>query len=285
MDDAPGGYVLQGSVSFEAVEYTLEAQRLPLFTRTAPSPWIGAYTLAMSAPDAVDVSLMPGGDGYGTLAVTATGSCTGTITLPDGTRATLGGHIGSAYDVAGTDVAAWSFHRGLYGRTPRGFLAGKLNFRDLAGTSDVDGLWHWVKQTGAAPTTVYPDGFDDQRQVIGSRYTPPAVNTRAMTGLAATTDNVWLRFDGADLSSLLDLTLNTKNLTGTWQQNNAILHYGPQTVRLTFAPRTGALTGTYLDTANGINFAFGGVLIQDQNLLTGSYLTRGQSGLFVIQPR
>jgi hypothetical protein len=106
-----------------------------------------------------------------------------------------------------------------------------------------------------------------------------------MTGLAAATDNVWIRFNGADLSSLGDLDLTSKDLTGTWQQNNAIVHYGPQTLRLTFAPRTGALTGTYRDTANGINFAFGGVLIQDQNLLTGSYLTQGQSGLFVIQPR
>ena len=88
-----------------------------------------------------------------------------------------------------------------------------------------------------------------------------------------------------DLSTLPSLSLPKKDLTGTWQTTNAILHYGPQTVKLTFTSSSGLLSGSYKDTANGINFSFGGVLIQNQKLLVGSYLTGGASGRFVIQKR
>jgi hypothetical protein len=289
MTGVPNGYVLQGSVRQGPIgsdnpEASVNAQRRPTYTRTSPSPWRGAYTVALLAPESVDASVEPGGDGYGTLSVPFGGTVSGLITLADGTKVTLAGHIGLPYTDESTQTALWSFHRGLYGRTPKGFVAGTVAFRNVAGVSNLDGQWLWEKQDDASATS-YPDGFATSRSLIGSLFVPPARNTRAMTGLDPTTDNVWLRFSQTDLSSLPDLELNSKDLTGTWQADNRIIHYGPQSVSLSLDTRTGLLTGSYRDTANGINFSFGGVLIQSQNLLTGSFLTQGQSGLFVIEKR
>ena len=157
IDGVTDGYVLQGSVSINGAVSALLAERLPAYTVASPSPWKAAYTLAVSAPSTVEAMTEPGGDGYGTVTVAAAGTCTGQITLADGTKVTLGGHAGSAYTDNGATVASWSFHRGLYGKTPKGYLAGKLTFRLVDGLSDLDGDWRWVKQNGALPAAIYPE--------------------------------------------------------------------------------------------------------------------------------
>ncbi|MBU6300548.1 MAG: choice-of-anchor D domain-containing protein [Verrucomicrobia bacterium] len=285
MTGVTGGFVLEGAVTRDTDEFILSGQRRPTHTRSNPSPWKNSYTMAVCAPAGADAANQPAGDGYGSLSVAFSGSCSGMVTLADGTKVTLGGHIGLPYTDATTQTAIWSFHRGIYGRTPKGYVAGAITFRTVAGVSSLDGEWRWVKQGGASPASVYPDGIDITTEVLGSIYVPPAKNVQAMTGLDPTLDNVWLRFSKTDLSTLASLELTGKDLAGTWQADNKIIHYGPQSVTMTFNASTGLLTGTYKDTANGINFSFGGALIQSQNLLTGSFLTQNKSGLFVIEKR
>ncbi|RFC43685.1 MAG: hypothetical protein DVB23_002583, partial [Verrucomicrobia bacterium] len=90
---------------------------------------------------------------------------------------------------------------------------------------------------------------------------------------------------GPDLSSKPDLTLLSLDRAATWNQLNRILYYGPERVVLSFNPRTGLLTGSYKDASAGVSVGFGGVLLQTQSLLTGSYRASGFSGLFSVQPR
>jgi len=287
IDNVSDAFVLQGSatVTGGGPSYSVSGERRPVLTLASPSPLKGAYTMAVCAPEPIDVDSEPGGDSYGTLTVSFLGNCSGLVTLADGSKVTLAGHHGSQYIDAGTPTTAWSFHRGLYGRTPKGYVVGKLTFRNSGGLADLDGTWRWVKQPLAAPATIYPAGIDTTRQVLGSLYLAPANNVRAMSGLDDANDNVWIRFAGPDMSTQVPPTITTKDFPGTWRPNNTIIHYGPQTISVTYKSGSGLLTGSYVDAANGINLKFGGVLIQDQVLLSGSYLSQGKSGMFIIQPR
>jgi hypothetical protein len=103
-----------------------------------------------------------------------------------------------------------------------------------------------------------------------------------MNGLDALVDNIWLRFAGPALSASVAEDFDR---VATWTEANRLLYPGPEKITLTFNPKTGLLTGTCVDAPNGINTSFGGVLLQDQNLVSGSYLHRTQSGLFIIQER
>ena len=283
------GFGLGGDLAIEGTSQgDLDAQRRPLFTKLDRAPQEGAYTAVMRAPDGVDPAAEPGGDAATTLKVSFQGAVTGLVTLPEGTKASLGGHVGAAYGDPDEVISEWSFHRGLYGKKPRGYLAGKLHFhRDTADpVTALDGQWRWVKQAGAAPVALYPDGFQVTRDVIGSTYTVPAKGERAMAGLDDDWWNLWLRFAGPALSDLVPTPLDR---VATWQATNRIVYFGPEAVKIAFDPKTGRLTGSYADKANGVNVKFGGVLVQSQSLVGGSYLapspTGPQSGLFSAQPR
>jgi hypothetical protein len=279
IDATTDGFGFTGSVTVDTTPYTVDAQRLPVFPVATPAVQAGNYTVAVRAPAGVDAAVVPDGDGYGTMRVTSAGLCTGLVTLADGALATLSGHVGRSYDDAGTTVSEWSFHRGLYGRTPKGFVSGKLTFRTVAAISDVDGTWRWVKQAGALPTAVYPT-IDVSRTVIGSRYLAP-VTGRVMAGLTDDFHNIWLRFDGPNLGGP-----STLDRAATWTSTNRILYFGPERVSLSFNGRNGLFSGSYRNAA-GVNLLFGGALIQGQapDLITGSFRSLGLSGWFGVEAR
>jgi hypothetical protein len=229
--------------------------------------------------------LAPAGDGFGAVTVSLLGLCAGQVTLADGTKVTLAGASARDYLDSGIPTSEWSFHRGLYGAVPKGFLAGKLTFRANAeGVTDLDGSWRWTKQNGAMPLTIYPSGFDVTRAVAGSHYVPPAGNVRALVGLANEDFNVRARFAGPDLSTL-PAVISSADRAATWSSANKLIYYGPETLTLIFVPSTGLLTGSYIDAPRGIRISFGGALLQDQDLLTGHYLSAGRSGFFSIEGR
>ncbi len=268
------GFQLTGTFNADGTSHAIDAQRFPVFTKLLPAPQTGKYTLAMRAPDGVDTALTPGGDGFASLTMSYLGAATGTLTLADGTTTTFANRV--------SRNGEWSLHRSLY---TTGYLAGKLTFRDVAGISDLDGQWRWVKPNAVPKTTTYPAGFNVTRGVIGSLYTPPLVNNRALATLPNTNFNAWLRLSGPDMSTLAALTLLSVDRAATWNTANKILYYGPDKATITFTPTTGLTTGSYIDTANGVSLTFGGALLQKQGLLTGRYTASGQSGLFSIAPR
>ena len=285
IDGPTDGFGLQGSVTIGSINHTIDAQRQPIFSAASPAPWRGRYTMIVAAPDGTNPALSPAGNGFGAVTVSPLGACTGFVTLADGTKVTLGGATARDYLNAGGSISEWSFHRGLYGAVPRGFVAGKLTFRTNAeGLSDLDGSWRWIKQNGAPPLLVYGAGFDVTYPVVGSLYLPPTANVRAMNGLVDEDYNIWARFSGPDLSTL-PAEITTIDRVATWSRANKLTYYGPETLTLTFVPTTGLLSGGYTDTANGIRITFGGALLQDQDLLSGHTVSSGQSGLFSIEGR
>ena len=268
------GFQVTGSFTVDNVTYDVDAQRYPVFTIAQPAPQTGRYTLAMLAPSTTDVTREPGGDGYASVTVAYTGAVAGTLVLPDGTTAMFGGRVSRGGE--------WSFHRSTYSG---GYVAGKLAFRDVAGISDADGQWRWVKPNAVPGTKTYPAGFRVTRSVVACRYIPPAATVRALSSLATGNYNAWLRLHGSDLSSLPALTLDHVDHAITWTSANQLLYYGPEKVRLVFAPTTGLLSGTLSDPTRGVNVSLGGVLLQKQGLVVGRYGVATQSGWLHILPR
>jgi glucose/arabinose dehydrogenase len=285
LEGSADGFGLAGGAEIDFVTHDLQARRLPVFTRTSPLPQAGLYTLAVLAPDGTDAGFAPAGDGYGSVRLGTNGVCTGLVVLADGTRATLAGHVGRAYADGTTMVSEWSFHRGLYGRVPLGFVAGKVTFREVAGISDLDGEWRWVKLPGAPPATRYADGIDETRSVVGSVYAAPAPGERALAGLADAFHNIWLRFSGANVSALEGQDVLALDRVATWTGSNAVLYFGPERVTLSFNPRNGLLGGTFSDARTGVNVAFGGAVLQSQNLVTGASQGPAESGRFSVEAR
>jgi hypothetical protein len=268
------GFQLTGTFNADGTSHAIDAQRFPVFTKTVPAPQTGKYTLAMVAPSGADVTVQPGGDGYASLTVAYTGASTGTLVLADGTTTTFANRV--------SRNGEWSLHRSLYGS---GFLAGKLTFRNVPVISDLDGQWRWVKPNAVPKTPTYPAGFDVTRGVVGSFYTAPLANNRALATLTNANYNAWLRFSGPDMSTQTALTLTAVDRAVTWNTANKILYYGPDKATITFTPTTGIATGSYVDTANGVSLTFGGALLQKQGRMTGRYTANKQSGLLLIGPK
>jgi hypothetical protein len=275
-DGTTDGYQLTGSFSADGTAHAVDAAFFPTYPKAAPAPQAGQYTLAIRAPDAVDTTAQPGGDGYASLKVSPTGDCTGTLTLADGTTATFGGRV--------SRKAEWTLHRSLYGTTG-GYVAGKMTFRDVPGLSNLDGTLRWLKPNAVPATKSYAAGFDATRGVVGSRYTPPLTGQRAFPGLANSLYNTWLRLSGPDMSTLPTLDLTTMDRATTWTTANKLLYYGPDKITMTFTAATGLITGTCVDAAKGINLTFGGALLQKQSLVTGRYAAGARTGLMVMQAR
>ncbi len=250
---------LAGTLTDGRAEHSLDAQRRPAFSQTARAPQEGAHTLVMLAPETADQASASAGDGYATLRVSHLGLCTGALVLPDGVRTTFAGHV--------SRTGEWSLHRGLYGTPPRGWLAGKITFRDVPAVSDLDGMWTWRKNAGA---TAGAEGHTVTRQVVGSRYQAPAKGQRAWTELADTWHNVWWR--GGDLDRVM-----------TWTTSNQIQHFGPDKLPAKFNANTGLVSGSY--QIPGFKFTFGGVLVQKQGLVCGCRFSPGGSTRFNMEPR
>jgi hypothetical protein len=229
----------------------------------------------MRAPTGTDPAVEPGGDGYGSISVHYRGTSKGRMTLADGSKATLAGHTSRSGE--------WSLHRSLYGN--RGFIAGKLFFRDVVGVSDLDGDLRWIKQNAVPRTKNYLAGFDVTRTVIGGSYVPPVRGESAFASLDDDFYNAWLRLAGPDLAPTTAFDIVSLDRALTWNTANKVIYYGPDSAKIRFNARTGLATGSYRDKLTGANVKFGGALMQEQALLTGSYLSAEQSGIFTIVPR
>gem|GEM_PF-5970547 len=278
LTDAPGSFELSGSLSVAGANYAVAAQKRALFDTVTRCPHEGSYTLAVLASETTDAAREPAGDGYATLQVSNLGLATGALVLADGTKTTFAGHVS-------TDCI-WSLHRSLYGTTGKGYLAGELVFRSIAGVSSIDGHWTWNKQPEATPaSSLYPAGFTSTRPVVGSLYTPPLTGNRAWSTLTNNFYNAWWRVEGPRLPSFPAHQITSLDRVVTWTTANSLFFYGPDQLTLKFNPTNGLVTGTYLDSPRGVRFSFGGILLQSQQLVTGSWLSPAAAGRFSMEAR
>lgn len=263
-----GGYKIKGTLTADGVTVDVDAQRSS-FSKTLTTLHAGLYTLLIPAvPGSPDTE--PAGDGYATVAVSPTGAIVARGRLGDGT----------AFANAATLSldGEWPLFALVYPKSiPAGFFGGRVTFRSLAG-SDFDGQMTWSKEPNALDP-LYPAGFDLTRWLIGSRFQAPAIGTRALTSLPEGFFNTRLSFAGGNIAATpFDRLL-------TWDARNAIVHYGPESFKGGFSPKSGLVSFVYRDPAQGLVLSAAGVVFQKQSQARGLFFGNNRVGNFVFEAR
>ncbi len=244
-------------------EITLDSTAIPFLltppafnSKTNKAPQAGSYTFTFPHP--ADTA-QPQGDGYATVTVSASGVVALAGALGDGSVISVGGNL--------TSDGEWAVFATPYGG--KGLFAGTLAFHD--DTIDfVDGAVFWSKPE-IMKAKKYPGAFTADIAVLGSRWTPPARNTAAL--------------DITDWNLAIGNGVLTQPLTATTTLNtvNIFTLTGATGTKLTLAPKTGILTGSF-PGANGKPVKFNGALLQSQRIGRGVFALPDKTDPVTLDP-
>jgi len=147
----------------------IDGYRLAVHSKADPAPQAGKYTWGAPLPNN-----RPFGSSFGSARISANGAATFTGVLGDGTPFSAGSGV--------TDTGLLLIEVPLYGR--KGSVNGVLQFRDVPGTSDFDGIlnWSWPEDK----TNPDSDLITDDLAVVGSRLAMLAPGANLLPGDTAT---------------------------------------------------------------------------------------------------
>lgn len=252
LDTSSGAPFLTGSLTQGGVTGAFAAARD--FVAGNPAPAAGRYTVWLPRPG---TSGAPQGNGYGTLVVTAEGSGRLALRLGDDIAASFGSTLPRA--------GAWPVFLSLYDGA--GSMSGLLTFRDVPGTSHLDGPLEWFR----------PGVFAAQTGLRGSRYAAPPRGTRVLAFPNAQPNGVF-QVQGGNLAP----TPADRLLTLT--PDNRVLATGGEPFSFTITPGSGLFTGSFRDPATGRSHSFRGAVIQESNRAAGLFLGDGATGSVELHP-
>ena len=210
------------------------------------------YTLMI--PGAANPSTAPGGYGFGTLSVKASGSVSLSGMLGDGTK------VSASSVVAGS--GQWPFYLAPY--SGKGLVWGWVSFVTNSADQETVGQLTWLKPAGASGA-LYPNGFTNGVQVMESLYAytngTPALNWPQGAGV--------IELDGGLSSGLTNaVTLGANNkLSGT------------NKLSLTLTTASGLFQGTVPVNGSKSGISVSGVLLRGTNAGYGLFLGSAQSGI------
>jgi hypothetical protein len=251
-----GGARITGHIRGGVWTANLAADRAAFSASTNPAPYLGAYTWVVSSSN--DPATGPGGDGFGTVRVDASGRITFLGILGDGTKATQKVPISQNGD--------WPLYVGLYGG--KGSLLGWTSVTNHE-DGDLNGILSWSK--AAAAGKLYANGFTNNATLTGSRYTRP--NSGRVLNLI----NGFVTFTGGDLSAPF-----TNHVTLT--EDNRFANLSTNKLTLSITPATGLFAGTGTDPVTGKSIPFKGAVLRKQNRASGHFLGPTQSGRVSVDP-
>jgi len=248
--DLGGSQGLTGTVSNSAWSAGLAAYLAVSKTNLAQAG--RSYTLVI--PGAAEPSTGPGGYGFGTLSVNASGTVKFTITLGDGNKVT------ASSVVVGSD--RWPLYLSPPAYAGKGLAWGWLSFPTNSAGQEMTGQLNWLKEPGV-PGALYPNGFSNAVQVTESLYSyasgAPVLNwTKGL-----------IELDGGNLSSNLTcaVTLANKKLSGTTNK-----------LSLTLTTASGLFQGTVPAPGGKSSISVSGVLLQGTNAGYGLFLGPTNTG-------
>jgi len=215
----------------------------------------GQYTAVI--PNSSDPGSSPGGDSYGIVTVDRLGHTKLSGALADGTKFSQAATL--------SKDGRWPLYASLYGG--RGFIFGWISFSDN-GSADLSGTVVWGRPT-LATAKVYPQGFNYEANLYGSRYRRPVPGGRI---LELTDANVL--FHGGGLDDLSDqITIGT---------NSRVINLSENQLSLSFSSGNGLFRGSVRPPGGRQSIAFNGVVFQKQNTAYGYFLGLGESGYVTI---
>lgn len=149
-----------------------------------------------------------------------------------------------------------------------GSLLGWVTFSDDAPAGTVS----WIK--GTTTNRLYLNGFTNDVPVTINRY---AATPRGKASLQVTNGTVRLSDGSLEYPLVRNFTLTTNQIFRITPTNNVL--------KLTLAPRTGVLTGSFRhpDNTNKLT-TIRAVLLQEQNAAGGYFLGKEQGGTFELLP-
>jgi hypothetical protein len=252
LDLCGGGNELDGSIIGGTWSADLTAHRY-FYSQANPAPQAGRkYTLVI--PGADDPSTGPGGYGFGTLSVNASGTVSCCITLGDGNKVVQSSAVGAS--------GQWPLYISLYGGNE--LVQGWLSFVTNGVPEDVVGQIAWLKEPGAGGK-LYPSGFlfTSPVDVIESLY-----SYSSRTPVLGWTQGV-IELEGGNLTSSLAnaVTLNANSrFTGT------------NKLSLTLTTSSGVFQGTVPLPGSKSVISVSGVLLQGRDAGYGLFQGPSQSG-------
>jgi hypothetical protein len=252
--DSPTGDVLTGQISTVAWSAEITAERTP-YSSANHAPQSGKYTLVI--PGGANAAVSPGGDGYGAVNVSTSGSITVSGALGDGTTLSQSSTL--------TEQGSWPFYGSLY--SGGGEIIGWLTFSN-APLTDLGGSLTWIKPSQPA-SKLYRGGFTNLTQAVGSAY-------------GFTNGHAILNFgSGEVLLSGGNLARQFTNAAGV-TANGKIT--GTNHLSLSVNTASGLFSGSIVNPATKKAITLTGAVLEKQNVAAGYFVGTNQSGEVFLGP-
>jgi len=263
LDTSNGTDQILGTVS-AGTNWTaaLEANHTGYSAATNPFPGLYVFTLIFGNTNTGAQS--PGGDGYGTVKVTAAGLASFSGVLPDDTS------VATAAAGISKD-GRWPLYIPLYGKF--GSLEGWVNFNttNFASFSGTNAMWFRTNADGK----LYRSGFTNALTIAGSTSLPD--NIPALSSLT----NLQVILSGGNLPDALSTGVTVAG-NGKFSVNGT----GIPGLTLTLSPSyTGVIKGSFTDPATGVAAPIKGVAFPGDDSADGFFLSGTNSGNFLLTPQ
>ena len=239
------GQIMGQVVNGSAWSAPLEANIAPVWTTKDPSPFAGSYTMVLQWPGE------SGGDGFGTGSVNKLGVLTIGGTLADGAAFSASAPV--------SRDGQWPFY--AYSTTGKDSVLGWVSVGNgLTGTNIT-----WSKPAGKGP--LYPGGFTNIFQLVGSPWNAPA---KASSALTLADPVVFL--NGGSLEESLTINVSLKDY----------LTYTAPNLSLSIKPLNGSFTGWFDGPGSGRQ-TVSGVVLQNAGSACGFFQGANESGALLLQ--
>lgn len=252
-----GSDKITGSVSDGSWTADLAGDRV-VFNKTNAAPQAGSYTLVLLGTPGGGVA--PEGDSYGTASVDANGVVKWKAFLAD--KTTISGKVHLSKD------GECPLYAPLHGG--KGAFLGWVAFSDQS-SSDFEGLISWIKPALPA-TPFYPDGFNSEAALLGSRYVAPVGNTNRI--LELTNSVVLLSGGNLSVAYTNDVVLGF---------GGKVTNAGPNSLTMSFNLSSGLFTGTFKPVGGTKAVPFKGVAVQKANYAAGHFFGTNESGRVALE--
>ena len=255
--DLAGGDQIRGTVSDGNWNADLLGFKLVFNKLTHASP---ADTYILRLPGDPQTTGRPGGDGFGTVKMDASGAVQWSGSLGDGTKVTQKTTLSSQ--------GIWPLYVSLYGG--KGCAVGWLQLNN----GGLSGPVAWIKQSGVAGT-YYPSGFTNTVDAAGVPYHAPAAGSRALNWANGTGQ---LILGGAGLNQPFTNTFNLDLKNKISSTSTAAK------LSLTISTTSGYFQGSIINPTTGKPVKFQGALFQNWNVGLGYFLAPDQTGELFLGP-
>ena len=220
-----------------------------------------------------DNSSGPQGSAVATGTISSSGKVSFSIYLPDGSRSSFSGPI-----LDGNSIALYS--RSESSSHP--VIIGSLKLQTIKGVSDFTGAVRLFSASGTNGD-LFPSGYDQERNLIGSNYYRPAVGTMPLSTFEVSDNNSVFRWREGNFAGVVKV--------GTWATDGQVVIPTTQkeSAAVSFNPGTGlmmvdyTLTDSSRDLINAQTTAYA-VVLQKNKSVKGFYTSDASAGDFVVKP-